>query len=421
MDSEVLVKVEGVSKKFCRSLKKSLWYGLQDMAAEAFGGNHRHEQLRESEFWAVNDVSFELRRGECLGFVGRNGAGKTTLLKMLNGLIKPDKGKITMRGRVGALIALGAGFNPILTGRENIYVNGSILGLSQAEIESKMDDIIDFADIREFIDSPVQSYSSGMQVRLGFAVAASLEPNVLILDEVLAVGDVDFQAKCFNRLGELRRKGVAFIFVSHSMHQISRFCEQVLFLKHGQIAYLGQCSKALELYSQDMHLETLTTQESGDTHTEQAGSLKVEFEEVFFTNDKGECVRSITSNAPISLNIRYKCHVDSVVNPILELGLRDQTGEALFHGSTKMEGVKLGELKGRGSLVVRFAHMPANNLTITAAISLWNSDMLELICWHRGTKLVVKGNPQSIGRINLSSEWLHLQGAEAEKQIVNIP
>ena len=232
-DDEVLVRVEGVSKKFCRSLKKSLWYGVCDIAGEllpfgkrqrvagsklrvaggaeeavtsnelrvtsenqsAEGENTRHSppvtrhsaegasglvtsypplvtsptgeaSLRDGEFWAVKDVSFELRRGECLGLIGHNGAGKTTLLKMLNGLIKPDRGTITMRGRVGALIALGAGFNPILTGRENIYINGSVLGLTKKEIDEKIDEIIDFAEIREFIDMPVMNYSSGMTVRL---------------------------------------------------------------------------------------------------------------------------------------------------------------------------------------------------------------------------------------------------------------
>jgi len=187
--SEILISVDNVSKKFCRSLKKSLWYGVKDIGAELFGRSATHEHLRESEFWANREISFELRRGECLGLIGRNGAGKTTLLRMLNGLIKPDNGRIEMRGRVGALIALGAGFNPILSGRENIYVNASVLGLNRHEIDMKMDEIIEFAEIGEFIDMPVQNYSSGMAVRLGFAVATALEPDILILDEVLAVGD----------------------------------------------------------------------------------------------------------------------------------------------------------------------------------------------------------------------------------------
>jgi lipopolysaccharide transport system ATP-binding protein len=247
--SEPLIKVEGVSKKFCRSLKRSLWYGIKDIASEAMGAP-RTEDLRADEFWAVDDVSFELRRGECLGLIGRNGAGKTTLLRMLNGLIKPDRGRIEIRGRVGALIALGAGFNPILTGRENIYVNGSVLGLSKKEIDAKLDDIIDFAGTGDFIDAPVQSYSSGMQVRLGFAVATALQPDVLILDEVLAVGDAEFRAKCYNRIGSLQKEA-AVIFVSHSMPHIARISSRVLVLARGRVACLGTPEEGVGAYERE--------------------------------------------------------------------------------------------------------------------------------------------------------------------------
>lgn len=277
-EGEVLIKVEGVSKKFCRDLKKSLWYGVKDMAAELLpfgsqrsstksyllsGSSNGHSPthnlitngstLRPDEFWAVNNVSFELKRGECLGLVGRNGAGKTTLLRMLNGLIKPDRGRIEMRGRVGALIALGAGFNPILTGRENIYVNGAVLGLTKREIDEKIDDIIDFAEIREFIDSSVQSYSSGMQVRLGFAVATALEPDVLLLDEVLAVGDTAFRGKCFKRIGDILSKA-AVIFVSHNEPQVARICSKALLMNSGTQLFLGSAAEALRLY-RNQHAE----------------------------------------------------------------------------------------------------------------------------------------------------------------------
>ncbi len=236
--SEVLVKVDGVSKKFCRSLKRSLWYGMQDLGSELIGNPHGRGGLRKDEFWAVKDVSFELKRGECLGLIGRNGAGKTTLLRMLNGLIKPDQGRIEMRGRVAALIALGAGFNPILTGRENIYVNASVLGLSKREIEGKFEEIVEFAELGEFIDSPVQSYSSGMSVRLGFSVAAHLDPDVLILDEVLSVGDAQFKIKSLNKMYELLGS-CAVVFVHHSMATISRVSNKVLHLDRGDVRYFG--------------------------------------------------------------------------------------------------------------------------------------------------------------------------------------
>ena len=248
--SETLVKVEGVSKKFCKSLKKSLIYGMQDIGREVTGRRHGgNGELRHDEFWAVKDVSFELKRGDCLGLLGRNGAGKTTLLRILNGLIKPDAGRIEMRGNVGALIALGAGFNPILTGRENIYVNASVLGISKKNIDAKIDEIIDFAEIGEFIDMPVQSYSSGMQVRLGFAVATSLKPDILILDEVLAVGDAQFRSKCYRRISELQKKA-AVIFVSHSMDHIARICSLTLVLSRGEAALLGSVSEGVEAYEQ---------------------------------------------------------------------------------------------------------------------------------------------------------------------------
>jgi lipopolysaccharide transport system ATP-binding protein len=261
-ENEVLVRVSGVSKKFCRDLKKSLWYGMKDVASELLPIKNSklkiqnsEDALRPGEFWANKDISFELRRGECLGLIGHNGAGKTTLLKMLNGLIKPDSGTIEMRGRVGALIALGAGFNPILTGRENIYVSGTILGLTKDEIDKQIDDIIDFAEIREFIDSPVQSYSSGMQVRLGFSVASSLSPDVLILDEVLAVGDIGFVIKCLNRVRQIANNS-AVIFVSHTMQFVSSFCTKVMVLEKGRNHMLSENPRdGINCYLQKMNRE----------------------------------------------------------------------------------------------------------------------------------------------------------------------
>lgn len=234
---DTLITVEGVSKKFCKNLKRSLIYGALDIGSELLG-RERSPELRKDEFWAVQDVSFEVKRGECLGLIGHNGAGKSTLLKMLNGLIAPDRGRITMKGRIGALIELGTGFNPILTGRENVYNNGAVLGFSRQEIDRKFDAILDFADIGEFIDTPVQNYSSGMKVRLGFAVAAQMEPDVLIIDEVLAVGDISFVLKCFKRMDYLLQH-TAIILVSHSMPQVSRMCTSLIHMQKGCILYQG--------------------------------------------------------------------------------------------------------------------------------------------------------------------------------------
>lgn len=234
--TDTLVQVENVSKKFCRGLRRSLWYGMRDLGGELAGrDNAGHAALRPDEFWAVKDAGFALRRGECLGLIGHNGAGKTTLLRMLNGLIRPDCGRIEVRGRVGALIALGAGFSPVLTGRENIYVNAAVMGLGRREVDARIDEIIEFAEIGEFIDMPVQNYSSGMNVRLGFSVAAVLiEPDILFLDEVLSVGDIGFTVKCLNRLRQLARRS-AVILVSHNMQHISSFCTRVMVLEKGAV------------------------------------------------------------------------------------------------------------------------------------------------------------------------------------------
>lgn len=233
--SEPLIIVDRVSKKFCKDLKKGLWYGLQDLGSGVMR-RKGEKALRPEEFWAVNDISFEVRRGECMGLVGHNGAGKSTLLKMLNGLLNPDKGSIEMRGRVGALIELGAGFNPILTGRENIFNNAAVLGFTKKETEKKLDAIIEFSEIADFIDSPVQYYSSGMKVRLGFAVAAQMEPDIMLIDEVLAVGDMGFILKCFNKMDQLLGN-TAMILVSHSMPQIGRMCTNLLLMNHGESNY----------------------------------------------------------------------------------------------------------------------------------------------------------------------------------------
>ena len=247
MENEVLVKVEGLSKKFCKDLKTSLWYGVKDLVS-GITGNHNDGTLRQKEFWAVKDISFELRRGECLGLIGHNGAGKSTLLKILNGLINPDEGSVTMRGRVGALIELGAGFNPILTGRENIYNNGAVLGFTRKEIDAKVEEIIDFSEIREFIDMPVQNYSSGMKVRLGFAVAVQMEPDVLIIDEVLAVGDIGFTTKCLNKISEITAT-CAVIFVSHSMPMVGKICTETILLNKGVIkAKSNNTSDVIQTY-----------------------------------------------------------------------------------------------------------------------------------------------------------------------------
>jgi lipopolysaccharide transport system ATP-binding protein len=246
-ETDILIKVEGLSKKFCSNLNRSLIYGFRDMAS-AFSAKSENLELRKDEFWALRDINFEVKRGECLGLVGHNGAGKSTLLKLLNGLIRPDSGRIEINGSVGALIELGAGFSPFLSGRENVYINGSILGLSKSEIDKKYDEIVDFAELTHFMDMPVQNYSSGMKVRLGFAIAAQVNPDILLIDEVLAVGDMGFTLKCFNQMDKLL-KNTAIILVSHSIPQVARMATKLCVLDKGNSIFIGNdVSDGINLY-----------------------------------------------------------------------------------------------------------------------------------------------------------------------------
>ncbi len=292
-NKEVLIKVEGLSKKFCKDLKTSLWYGVKDLVAN-IKGNKNDRLLRNKEFWALQDINFEVRRGECLGLIGHNGAGKSTLLKILNGLINPDAGKVTIKGKVGALIELGAGFNPILSGRENIYNNGAVLGFSKEEIDKKVEEIIDFAEIREFIDMPVQNYSSGMKVRLGFAVAAQMEPDVLIIDEVLAVGDVSFKVKCFNALEKLLER-CAVIIVSHSMPQIARICTDLILLGGGSIVIheKGGLSLAIENYYKLV----------GNINSAELGNGTLNVSNILINNQSDEII-DVLYKEPLQLKIK---------------------------------------------------------------------------------------------------------------------
>ncbi|BAY64607.1 ABC transporter ATP binding subunit [Calothrix brevissima NIES-22] len=253
-DSELLISVDKVSKKFCRNLKRSLLYGIKDICTELTGGNRHSDTLRPQEFWALKDVSFQLRRGEALGLVGANGAGKSTLLRIISGLINPDTGTVKVRGKLAPLIALGAGFNPVLTGRENIYANMSILGLSTPEIEKRFDAVVDFAGIADAIDAPVQTYSSGMAARLGFACAVHIEPDVLLIDEVLAVGDINFRVKCYQRLAKLRESGTAFVLVSHNPHVVLNVCENSVYLAQGKLSKSGETEAVIRQYEEDLSL-----------------------------------------------------------------------------------------------------------------------------------------------------------------------
>lgn len=296
--SEVVLSVQGVSKKFCRDLKRSLFYGVQDIATELVAIRGENEKLRSGEFWALRDVSFQLRRGETLGLVGPNGSGKTTMLRIISGLIRLDTGSVEVKGRIAPLIALGAGFNPILTGWENIYVNMSILGLSKQEIDERFQDVIDFAGIGDAINAPVRSYSSGMAARLGFASAIHTDPDILLIDEVLAVGDSRFRGRCFQKLHELRQKGTSFIFVSHDPHSILTVCNSAVYLQRGKLIGVGDTASVMSQYEKDLFLDEAEKSSVPISALKKRETIGLDIRSLFFRNSQGKLIESPVMGEP---------------------------------------------------------------------------------------------------------------------------
>jgi lipopolysaccharide transport system ATP-binding protein len=369
LDSDVLIKVNNVSKKFCRDFKKSLWYGLKDTAADILHPKEdsRNSCLRQGEFWANQDISFEVRRGECLGLIGCNGAGKTTLLKLLNGLMKPDTGSIEMHGRVGALIALGAGFNPILTGRENIYVNGSILGLHKKEIDAKLDEIVDFAEMEDAIDAPVRTYSSGMQVRLGFAVATTMNPDVLILDEVLAVGDASFRAKCYNRIGKIQ-KNAAVIFVSHQMSQISQVCDSSLLLIKGKAKYYTEISDAVAAYT----TENQNQGDDGEKVTVIEPPLKAA--NLTFSHTKLEYGGILSVRLELDL-------LEAISGAVIRIPFYNNEGDVVAMWNSNSRGVAINLPAGKSVVELKMGPMHLDSATYQLALVLNDASGNSTLFW----------------------------------------
>lgn len=331
MAEENVISVNSVSKKYCRTLKHTMFYGATDLARSFAGFTPSGELLRKGEFWALQDVNIELARGECLGLIGPNGSGKSTLLKMLNGIFMPDHGEIRVKGRVGALIEVGAGFHPLLTGRENIYVNGAILGMSKKEIDREFDSIIDFAGIEDFIDSPVKHYSSGMYVRLGFAVAAHLRPDILLIDEVLAVGDLSFQIKCLNHIQALLGNGTSVLFVSHNLYQVQRICNSAVLVADGRVYEKNNTERVISDYEERYGMASMAKgvpEESSVLVFRNAEIVSEENQEV------DGYYRSVTGQ-PLVIELCYALneHIDSGVQ--IGFLIKTADGQRVFGGTTR--------------------------------------------------------------------------------------
>jgi lipopolysaccharide transport system ATP-binding protein len=289
---DVMIEFAGVWKKFRRGERHDSLRDLVPAVAKRMFRRGTPADLETEEFWALKDVSFEVKRGEALGIIGPNGAGKSTTLKLLNRILRPTKGSCWLRGRVGALIEVAAGFHPDLTGRENVFLQGAIMGMRRVEIAARLDEIIDFAGVAEFVDTPVKRYSSGMNARLGFSVAAHLQPDVLIIDEVLSVGDMAFQRRCVERMEEFRRSGVAIAFVSHDMASISKLCANTVFLNRSIVA-AGPTADVIRRYA------------TAATRAESQPDSEMVIESARFLEQETNAL-TITPGTPLTLSLNYR-------------------------------------------------------------------------------------------------------------------
>ena len=404
--SETVIKVENVDKKFSKNLKHMMLYGMQDITRNVLGMEAITDRLREGEFKAVDNVSFELKRGETLGIIGPNGSGKTTLLKMLNGIFMPDKGEIKVKGRVGALIQVGAGFHPMLTGRENIYVNGAILGMGKKEIDRKFDSIVDFADIGDFLDAPVKHYSSGMYVRLGFAIAVHCQPDILLIDEILAVGDREFNIKCYQKMHQIRKSGVSIVLVSHNEYVIREQTLNCLYLKDGRVRFQGSSEEGISLYIKEGLQERGNRDMVGRSLAAKKGlKEKVELLSVkFFDKDFNE-ISFIESGG--EFNIMLECVIrEKISNPIFGVNFYADNG-FMYCANSDYENVNFKDLppgKVRVKINIPRFHVPADNYLCSAIVA--EGDVNNLLDWHNMVYRFVVGRAKNArGSVKLPTKW----------------
>jgi len=367
MHDDVAIKVEHVSKKFCKSIKGSMIYGMTDIARNLVGLKSCGGKLRKNEFWAVDDVSFEVKRGETLGIIGANGSGKTTLLKMLNGIFWPDKGKITIKGRVGALIAVGAGFHPQLSGRENIYINGAILGMNKKDIDEQFDAIVDFADIGDFLEAPVKHYSSGMYVRLGFAIAVHSDCKILLIDEILAVGDMVFQAKCMRKMQEIKTKGVTKIFISHNLNSVEMLCDKAIYLDKGNIRCAGSTIDVLNEFKKDALKGKIDI-----VHKNRYGTREVVIEKVEFLNNDNDRTDTFKRGEPLKIRIAFNAK-KVLKDPHFSVVFGTVDGTTITVANTRDHSIVIDVLNGVGEIEYRLDSLPLNIGKYLVSVGCWDA------------------------------------------------
>ena len=340
MTAEYAIQLEGVGKRFMRHADRR-----NTLKERLVRGRARNTQ----DFWAVRDVNVQIPTGSVYGLIGHNGSGKSTLLKLITGIYRPTEGRITTQGRVAALIELGAGFHPDMTGRENIRLNGSILGLSKSEIDGAMETIIDFSGLREFIDDPVKHYSSGMYVRLGFSVAVHMKPDVLLVDEVLAVGDEEFQRKCFDHLYTLRREGRTIVVVSHGLGQLEGLCDEVAWLDHGTVQEIGPATEVIGSYLHRVNAEEAKANAdiaaTRDDTTMRAGNGLIRSSAVRLINAHHASINHTETGTTFGIEVDLHCH-EQVLGPNVRLAFQHETGPLVTMLSNHRIGFDFDYIEG---------------------------------------------------------------------------
>lgn len=425
MSSEIAIDVQNLSK--CYQIYEKPRDRLKQFILPIFYraiGKSQKNYFRE--FWALHDVSFKIQKGETLGVIGRNGSGKSTLLQLICGILNPSNGNLKINGRVAALLELGSGFNPEFTGKENIYLNANILGLSAQEIDDRYEQIIGFADIGDFINHPVKTYSSGMVVRLAFAVASSVDPEILIVDEALAVGDAEFQAKCYRRFKELRDGGVTVILVTHDISSVIQLCNRAIVLHKGKLVasglpkemgdeYRRLCAEESSRgYVKNIEEPTKYTDYKADssavkwlpksTQTQEYGNGRAKIEYFSIYNLKGDVITIINSDEPILLKMRIK-FFESCLSPIAAFGIRDLTGLELSGTNTWYEGKDIGSVKSGEVVTVDFnfqTNLQSGIYNLTMACTELSSDGLNVL--HRlfdVAVLEINATRRFVGRYDL--------------------
>lgn len=360
--SNIAITVESLGKSYRIGVKEKAPTTLREKATKFIGAPFKHlktmraEPTPEEVIWALRDISFDVRDGEVIGIIGLNGAGKSTLLKILTRITEPTVGQARLRGRVGALLEIGTGFHPELTGRENVYLNGAVLGMKRVEIKRKFDEIVDFSGVEHFIDTPVKRYSSGMRVRLGFSVAAHLEPEILLVDEVLAVGDAAFQKKCLGKMDDVASQGRTILFVSHNMESIINLCSRTIWLESGKIKDEGPSGKIVREYLAATREHTKST--SLAERTDRRGNGNIRFTKFELRNEKGAPIKVAHPGDTVDFALHYVANPDTARHVRVSIDLIDNVSRKLTCFSTNLTGENFESLPSKGEIICRVPRFP---------------------------------------------------------------